>query len=217
MNQLKDNITFWRTFPMSMAGKINAIKMVTLPRFLYLFSSIPVLIPVKLFAKLESIIISFIWNYKNVRISKKHLFKPKAKGGFSLPHFRFYYWAANLQSLSWWRQTPENNGEIPEWVWLERTSCSKTSLEALLNSPIKIESRSYNENIIVNNSLKIGKRIKSFLDRPHIYLDSPICKNHAFTPGLHDKVFSQWKQKGLISIRDLYIDNKFGSFTQIKI
>lgn len=117
MNQLKDNIKFWRTLPMSMAGKINAIKMVTLPRFLYLFSSIPVLIPVKLFAKLESIIISFIWNYKNVRISKKHLFKPKAKGGFSLPHFRFYYWAANLQSLSWWRQTPENNGEIPEWVW----------------------------------------------------------------------------------------------------
>ncbi|MGL4483973.1 MAG: RNA-directed DNA polymerase [Anaerovoracaceae bacterium] len=71
VNQLKDNITFWRTLPISMAGKINAVKMVTLPLFLYLFCSIPVLIPVKLFTKLESIIIYFIWNYKAVRISKK--------------------------------------------------------------------------------------------------------------------------------------------------
>lgn len=37
VNQLKDSIPFWRTLPMSVAGKINAIKMVTLPRFLYLF------------------------------------------------------------------------------------------------------------------------------------------------------------------------------------
>ncbi len=141
-------MTFWRTLPISMAGKINAIKMVTLPLCFYLFISSPVLIPVKLFTKLESIIIYFIWNFKAVRISKKHLCKPKAEGGFSLPSFRNYYWAANLQFLSWWRQIPENKMEIPEWVWLERTSCRMTSLEALLNNPIKIESRFYNENIV---------------------------------------------------------------------
>ncbi len=147
----------------------------------------------------------FIWNYKAVRLSKKHLCKPKAEGGFSLPSFRNYYWAANLQFLSWWRQIPENKVEIPEWVWLERTSCRMTSLEALLNNTIKIESRFYNENIVINNCLKIWKQIQSFLDLPNIYLDSPICKNHAFTPGLQNKVFSQWKQKSLISIRDLQV------------
>lgn len=71
MSQLNENFKFWKTMPMSMAGKINAIKMVTLPRFLYLFLSIPALIPSKLFTKLESTIISFIWDYKTVRISKK--------------------------------------------------------------------------------------------------------------------------------------------------
>jgi len=71
VNQLKGNIQFCRTLPISMAEKINAIKMVTLPRCLYVLCSIPVLIPVKLFTKLESINIYFIWNYKAVLCAHK--------------------------------------------------------------------------------------------------------------------------------------------------
>lgn len=41
MNQLKKNIEFWKTLPLSLVGRINAIKMVVLPRFLYIFQSIP--------------------------------------------------------------------------------------------------------------------------------------------------------------------------------
>lgn len=70
--ELKDNIDFWKTLPLSMAGRINAIKMVTLPCFLYLFQSIPSFIPLKLFEKLDSMVISFLWNCKTVRIAKKH-------------------------------------------------------------------------------------------------------------------------------------------------
>lgn len=41
MNQPKKNIEFWKTLPLSLVGRINAIKMVVLPRFLYIFQSIP--------------------------------------------------------------------------------------------------------------------------------------------------------------------------------
>lgn len=41
IDQLKNNIDYWRTLPISMVGKINAVKMVSLPRFLHLFQSIP--------------------------------------------------------------------------------------------------------------------------------------------------------------------------------
>lgn len=35
MQQLKQNMDFWNTLPISMVGHINAIKMVVLPRFVF--------------------------------------------------------------------------------------------------------------------------------------------------------------------------------------
>ena len=52
-NQLERNIQFWNTLPISMVGRINAIKMVVLPRFLYIFQSIPVCIPQNHFRQLD--------------------------------------------------------------------------------------------------------------------------------------------------------------------
>lgn len=33
-----------------------------------------------------------------------------------------------------------------------------------------------------------------------------MCENHSFIPGLNDTVFSAWKQKGIDSIHDSYIN-----------
>lgn len=49
--QLERNIQFLNTLPISMAGRINAIKMVVLPRYLYIYQSIPVCIPQNHFRK----------------------------------------------------------------------------------------------------------------------------------------------------------------------
>ena len=45
IEQLKQGIHFWRTLPISLVGKINAIEMIVLPRFLHLFQSIPCFMP----------------------------------------------------------------------------------------------------------------------------------------------------------------------------
>lgn len=42
LNKLKEDIEKWRALPLSLIERVNAIKMVTLPRFLYLFQNIPV-------------------------------------------------------------------------------------------------------------------------------------------------------------------------------
>lgn len=99
--QLKQGIHFWMTLFISLAGKIHAIKMIVLPHFLHLFQSIPCFIPQSyLQLQLDSIIIPFIWNFKAIRISKKHICKPKNTGGFALPNFKMYYWVANLSILA---------------------------------------------------------------------------------------------------------------------
>lgn len=190
--------------------------MVVLPRFLYIFQAIPFFIPLHLFKQLESIITDFIWANKTARINKKHLNKPKDQGGFGLPNFKNYYWAANLNTLAWWRKISLMEPDKPEWLAIEEASCNKTSLIALLNSPIKIDLKCYNGNTVISNSIKVWKQIKKYLEIPDIYLDTPICHNHAFPPGLHDKFFLQWKQIGITTIKDLYNEGKFSSFDQLK-
>lgn len=100
---LKTDIEAWRTLPLSMIGRVNAIKMVVLPRFLYLFQNLPIPLNVSFFKKLDSIILPFVWGYKSHRISKAHLHKSVQSGGLGLPIFRYYYWAANSRVLTYWK------------------------------------------------------------------------------------------------------------------
>lgn len=220
LQQFKQNIQFWNTLPISMVGRINAIKMVVLPRFLYIFQNLPVFIPLYFFKKLDSIISSFIWNNKLPRISKRHLEKPKPEGGFSLPHFKFYYWAANLNVLLHWRSalpgTHSNQEDAPSWLQMEVLSCGPTSLPALLNNPPKVKIPSYIKSPIIIQSLKVWKQIQHFLDLPKVYLDSPICHNHAFTPALMDPVFSKWRTNNILCIQDLYSQGCLVSFQHLQ-
>lgn len=54
--QLRHNIEFWNTLPICLVGRINAIKVVTLPRFLYMFQCLPAYKPLYYFKKLDSTI-----------------------------------------------------------------------------------------------------------------------------------------------------------------
>ena len=124
VSKLKLNIEKWRTLPLSLVGRINAIKMVALPRFLYYFQNLPIFLTSAFFKKLDSIILPFVWGYKSHRISKAHLQKPTEDGGFGLPVFRNYYWAANARAMMYWQQgqpgvAPTN---APQWLNIEATA-----------------------------------------------------------------------------------------------
>ena len=47
-------------------------------------------------------------------------------------------------------------------------------------------------------------------------MDTSICENHSFTPGLNDFVFSTWKQRGICNVGDLYIKGNFASFAELR-
>lgn len=58
----------------------------------------------------------------------------------------------------------------------------------------------YDSNPVICHTLRIWKQMRYFLNIPTVYIDSPICLNHAFQPTLDDVVFSQWREKGLTTI-----------------
>ena len=53
----------------SWIGRMNIIRMSTVPKAVYRFNTIPIKIPVVYFTKLEQIFQKFIWNYKRTQIA----------------------------------------------------------------------------------------------------------------------------------------------------
>ncbi len=87
IKSLKSTIEKWRLLPLSLIGRVNAIKMVVLPRFLYPFQNLPICLTKSFFKNLDSIIFPFIWSFKTHRISKAHLEKSKEMGGWQCQFF----------------------------------------------------------------------------------------------------------------------------------
>lgn len=105
--------------------------------------------------------------------------------------------------------------DAPSWLAIEQ-SMTKFSLPALLFSGTKPLRVIVNNNFVLGNSLRIWYQIRKVYRLPETSAFTPICHNHAFLPSQLDAAFSAWKTKGLITIKDLYIENQFATFSQLR-
>ena len=90
MKEIKDYINRWTDIPFSWVGRINIMKMTTLPNAIYRFNEIPIKLPIAFFTDLEQKFHNSYGNTKDPEEPKQSLEKNGA-GGISLPDFRLYY------------------------------------------------------------------------------------------------------------------------------
>ena len=83
--QVSEEITRWTTLPLSILGRINIIKMTILPKFLYIFQSIP-LAPPSFFPRTRKLLSNFIWNNRKPRLRLSLLYLPYDRGGLQVPN-----------------------------------------------------------------------------------------------------------------------------------
>lgn len=186
VENMKDDFLRWDALPLSLSGRIQSVKMNTLPKFLYMFRSLPLFLPKAFFRSVDRAISAFVWAGKKPRIGQRILQRPRDVGGLALPSFIHYYWAANIQKLSFWINVPET-----DWCMLEAQSCYNSSLRALLYSSLPLKTSFHSLNPIVHSILKIWIQFRQHHKFSAASSLGPISNNHLFPPSVQDSTFSR--------------------------
>lgn len=113
--KLKQDLQNWRLKPFSWFRRAVVVKMTVLPRVLYLFHNLPILLLKGFFSRLNTMIREFIWAGKKSCISMQTLTKPKTEGGINLPNFKHYYYATHLVRILDWNC----HEKAKDWVGIE--------------------------------------------------------------------------------------------------
>ncbi|XP_059823631.1 IQ calmodulin-binding motif-containing protein 1 isoform X1 [Hypanus sabinus] len=199
IDQMKCLFTKWSPLSLSLIGRINAIKMVILPKFLYIFQAVPIFIPKSFFTNVDSKISTYICQNKNPRLGKIYLQKAKKEDGLALPNFRFYYWAVNIRYLICWLKDWDGSFS-PHWVSLEIKSVLGFALGSILGTSLPFALSKLPKQIdnpIVKHTLRIWFQFQKFFGLTQFVLNIPIVSNCFIHPSIIDQAYSAWKTKGL--------------------
>ncbi len=213
LKKLESDFQRWSVIYLSLAGKINCVKMNVIPRLLYLFQSLPIFLPKSFFRSTNRLLSSFIWGGgggEKPRIRREFLEKPKKDGGLALPNLLNYYWAANLQKIIYWSQSPHI-----KWCEAEAKSCKSTSLVVLITMKSPFSPSQFSSSPVVISTLKIYNQFRQAFQLTDFSLETPICNNHLFPAAKLDATFKQWQDLGIVKCSDLFIDNIFANYNDL--
>lgn len=99
---IQSQMNFWKTLSLAISGRVALVKMVVLPRLLYYFTILSIIISPPFFRKWEGIIRDCVWGMSRHRVSLGKLYLSTDQGRIAVPNFEHYYLASQLQWIARW-------------------------------------------------------------------------------------------------------------------
>lgn len=162
MTQLTARCAAWHSLPLTSVGRVNLLKMIYLPQYLYFFRNTPIPIPRTFFRRLESLLIHFVWAGRPPRVAKQILYLPlSGGGGLALPNFQIYYWAAVLVTIRWWFSQPTQNPAVT----LEAAILG--SFAALSNLPFRGLRASLSMTTLMRTTVRVWQEARKIYGKPN--------------------------------------------------
>ncbi len=212
VQSVTESLNRWISMPISMLGHINIIKMSILPKFLYLFQSVPLQLSQAFFSKLRNLFSNFIWNNRRPRLRLSLLYLPYDRGGLQIPNLQWYYWAAQLRSAMFYFSP----SDPPAWLAIECTATSGLPLQSCLYSANIRKLKKQTKKPFAKNTLSVWHEAHAYIgDAPKLSQFSSIWGHDNFVPIRADGGFIQWVGKGLSKVTDLYVGGKLITFDQL--
>ncbi|KAM4034354.1 olfactory receptor 1L4-like [Anomaloglossus baeobatrachus] len=138
--------------------------MLELPKLLYIFRTIPLLIKKKPLQKLQTQLTSFVCGKTKPRVAQSTLNKNRINGGLGMPNIRAYYQAMTIKSSQkYW-----NRGDKPAWVGLEDSYCPNIEVGDLVVAYL-CDSKKRLWMILINNT-EDGFILLGFSEYPYLQI-----------------------------------------------
>lgn len=104
LRQITEDLRKWTVNSHSWMGRSAILKMNTMPRLLYLFQTLPIVIPVSFLGKVRSTLIRFVWAKSHPHLLHSYLSLPKIYGRMAFPDpLRYFHMVHLARALSWCR------------------------------------------------------------------------------------------------------------------
>uniref|UniRef100_A0A1A8PUF6 Reverse transcriptase domain-containing protein n=2 Tax=Nothobranchius rachovii TaxID=451742 RepID=A0A1A8PUF6_9TELE len=209
INSIQEDLRCWGRLLLDFTDRLDIVKMNILPRFLFLFMSLPIRIADSQFSAWDRLISRFMWSGARPRIKFKTLQLDKKHGGLALPDLRGYYYASQMRYMVCWCSSEVE----ARWRHIELKQ-GRRQPHTRLGGKITSEK---DGGVIVEDALIIWKRIK---DRYNLTSVSKLLiwpsVNLSSQPGKIDPIFLSWRDRGLLAICQCVEGNTFKTFDKLR-
>lgn len=173
--------------------------MLKLPKILYVLRTLSIPILKRIFNLFHKQMNNYVWQNKKPRLSLALMNKHLCMGRLGLPNLQTYHLAVTLDKIKhWWHNSDEKS-----WLGMEAAMLGVSEWRAVLLDPIQEPLQILHTLLSVHITLQYWKQLcgAEYVQSGHTHVCIPL----SFIP-LHipDIQLDSWRDKGIISLEDLY-------------